>query len=91
VPDMGESDTLEREKTRLDTLLADLLKDLNLIPSRFRICRRCGNIFYQPTGRAKHYCSERCAGAVRQARFVEKQRRLSDEGIFRATQANVHT
>ena len=65
---------LEEEKRELDIRFAAFIRDLDLKPARFRKCMKCRKIFYQPTSRGKNYCSPRCAGAVRQLRYIKRKR-----------------
>ena len=69
---------LEHEKRLADIRFADLTRDLDLIPSRFRSCSRCGNLFYQPTSRAKHFCSTSCARAIARAKYEERKHKRED-------------
>ena len=66
---------LDSEKLRIDKKLFIVISDLDLRADRFRKCAKneCGNYFYQETARKKSYCSQRCAGAVRQKRFIHRQ------------------
>ena len=66
----------------IDLRLAELIRDLALQPKRFRECLKCDKLFYQPTSREKNYCSVKCAGAVRQAKFqknAERRNRITDK------------
>jgi len=66
-------DDVNKQLTDLiDLRLAELIRDLDLHPKRFQECLKCGELFYQPTSREKNYCSVKCSGAVRQARFQKK-------------------
>jgi len=65
--------SLESEKREFDIWFADIARDLDLKPSRFKKCTRCSNFFYQPTARKRKYCSTKCAAAVRQARYLERK------------------
>jgi hypothetical protein len=65
----GAVSRLDALKAIIDWSLMELVRDLDLKPQRFRRCERCSAVFYQPTRRAKKFCSPRCAGTVRQARF----------------------
>ena len=86
-PSIDESvDRITRAKALMDLWLADLIRDLGLQPSRFRVCAKCGRYFYQPTSRRRNYCSRKCAGAVRQARY-EKRKRLEKGGTTGTRQA----
>jgi hypothetical protein len=70
---VDDFDNVNKQLTDLiDLRLAELIRDLDLHPKRFRECLKCGRLFYQPTSREKNYCSVKCAGAVRQARFQKK-------------------
>lgn len=62
---------LKKEMALADHIFAEVILDGNLTPSRFRKCEKCGNFFYQPTKRS-NYCSDRCASAARQAKYVKK-------------------
>jgi len=57
----------------LDWGLIELIRELQLKPKRFGRCQRCGAFFYQHTTRIKKFCSSRCAGTVRQARYVMRK------------------
>jgi len=59
----------------VDMRLLELVHDLELKPQRFRRCDRCHAVFYQPTERVKNFCSSRCAGTVRQARYTNRKRK----------------
>jgi len=69
-----QGDPLEKEKGYLDVRLARLILDLSLRPGWFKRCLRCKKYFVQLSPRQKEYCSIRCAGAARQARWVEDQK-----------------
>jgi hypothetical protein len=72
----GKSDrSLGYAKAYLDVWLIQLIGDLDLQPSRFRVCSKCQSHFYQATKRAKNFCSPQCAGAARQARYEQRKRR----------------
>jgi hypothetical protein len=64
---------LESQKRQADIRLAELIRDLELKPSRFRLCKRCGKFFYQQTAHEKIYCSRRCSNALRQAKFIKRR------------------
>jgi hypothetical protein len=74
VEKIQSQDALEDEKRKIDIVFANIIRDLDLKPSRFRICLKCRKVFYQPTSRGKNFCSARCAGAVRQARYEKRKR-----------------
>jgi hypothetical protein len=63
-----------RLKKVIDLRISELIRDLDLKPTRFRRCERCRSYFYQPTAKDRNFCSLRCAGTVRQARFLKKRR-----------------
>ena len=70
---VDDYDDVNKQLTDLiDRRLAELIRDLDLRPKRFRECPKCSRLFYQPTSREKNYCSVKCAGAVRQVRFQKK-------------------
>ncbi len=62
---------LKQEKILADLVFVDMFQQEELIPSRFRQCDRwkCGKYFYQPTSKARRFCSAGCANAVRQERY----------------------
>ena len=64
---------LAREILEVELWLVDITSDLGLKAKRFRKCVRCQKIFYHTTSRKKLYCSKKCAGAVRQARHLERK------------------
>jgi hypothetical protein len=66
--------SLDYGKALFDLWLTELITDLDLQPSRLRVCSKCQSYFYQPTKREKNYCSPQCAGAARQARYEERKR-----------------
>ncbi len=72
--DVVVTDPLEEEKVRFDTRLVDLLQHLDLRPSRFRKCVRCGNYFYQESERERLYCSIKCSAAVRQGKYLASRK-----------------
>ena len=70
---VDDSDNVNKQLMNMvDLRLAELIRDLNLQPKRFRECLKCSRLFYQPTSREKNYCSVKCEGAARQARFQKK-------------------
>ena len=71
--DEKPADPLSQEKKYLDERLINLIRDLNLEPWRFKKCQRCGNTYYQFSYRERKYCSQECAGAVRQADFRKRR------------------
>jgi len=72
---VDDFDDLNKQLTDLiDLRLAELIRDLDLRPKRFRECLKCSSLFYQPTSRGKNYCSVKCAGTARQARFQKKRK-----------------
>jgi len=72
---MGETLDLVLEKRKVDTKLFYIIDDLELDPARLKNCPKCGTYFYQQTRREKTYCSQRCAGAVRQKMYEERKRK----------------
>jgi len=70
---------LQRHKRLIDLTVALVIRDLDLKPHRFRECQKCNKLFYQPTAREKNYCSLRCAGTARQARYrAQNQKKGGD-------------
>ena len=65
---------MEQEKARIDLALLDVIRDLDLRPSRFRKCPACLRYFYRPTSKEKNFCSPRCAGTMRQRRYIERKK-----------------
>ena len=63
---------LEQEKARLDLAFLEVIRDLDLRPSRFRKCPACRRYFYRPTSKEKNFCSPRCAGTMRQRRYIKR-------------------
>jgi hypothetical protein len=63
---------LEREKRTADEKFIRIVRELGLRPDRFGRCARCGNLFYQDTAKKRNYCSRRCAGALRQRRYIKR-------------------
>jgi len=72
--------SLEGQKRIIDWSFLLLIKDLDLVPRRFLMCEKCSILFYQATAKKRTYCSERCASAVRYARFEEKKRKEQKRG-----------
>ena len=72
---MDETLDLVLEKRKVDTKLFYIIDDLELDPARLKNCPKCGTYFYQQTRREKTYCSQRCAGAVRQKMYEERKRK----------------
>lgn len=70
--DIKSENHLEDGKRLFDLNFIEIISELDLKPRRFRQCQKCRAFFYQPTSREKVFCSPRCAGAVRQARFQKK-------------------
>jgi hypothetical protein len=70
---MDETLDLVLEKRKVDTKLFYIIDDLELDPARLKNCPKCGTYFYQQTRREKTYCSQRCAGAVRQRMYEQRK------------------
>jgi len=70
---------LQRHKRLIDLTIALVIRDLDLKPHRFRACQKCNKPFYQPTAREKNYCSVRCAGTARQARYRARNQRTGGD------------
>ena len=58
----------------IDLWLMEIIRDLELSPTRFGKCPRCESFFYRPTIKQKIYCSTRCADAARQAKYRQGRR-----------------
>ena len=71
---------LNKLKAIVDLRLLELVRHLELKPHRFRRCDRCHAVFYQPTERVKNFCSSRCAGTVRQARYIKRKGKEIEKG-----------
>lgn len=74
VADSRRKSEVSRLQAVIDLRLIELVRGLDLTPQGFMHCARCGAVFYQPTRRAKNFCSPRCAGAERQARFRKEDK-----------------
>lgn len=70
----SHGDPLDKEKRYIDARLARLIFGLSLKPGGFKRCLRCEKYFVQFSLREREFCSTRCAGAARQARWVEDQK-----------------
>jgi len=70
-PDQGLS--VKHENDKIDVLLLNIINGLGSDIMRIRRCMKikCETFFWQPTKRKKNYCSQKCAGAVRQRKFME--------------------
>jgi hypothetical protein len=73
--ELQKTDPLEEEKFRFDARLVELFQQLDLKPSRFRKCVRCGNYFYQESEKKRFYCSIKCSAAVRQGKYLASRKR----------------
>jgi hypothetical protein len=67
----SQGDPLEIEKAAIDNRLVERIRDLDLRPGHFKKCRWCQRYFYQFTAREKNFCSLRCAGTARQAKYMK--------------------
>jgi len=65
--------SVKHEKDKIDVLLLNIINALGSDIMRIRRCKKegCNIFFWQPTKREKNYCSQKCAGAVRQRKFKE--------------------
>jgi gamma-glutamylcyclotransferase (GGCT)/AIG2-like uncharacterized protein YtfP len=54
---------IKAEKAKAETVFLNLVLNENLIPSRFKQCKRCQNYFYQETPRERNYCSNNCSSS----------------------------
>jgi len=70
-PDQGLS--VKHEKDKIDVLLLNIINAFGSDIMRIRRCMKikCENFFWQPTKRKKNYCSQKCAGAVRQKKYIK--------------------
>ena len=55
------------DKFLVDLMLLSVIREYKLLPNRFFSCRRCKNVFYQPTAKPRMFCKMNCGGATRQA------------------------
>lgn len=78
-----EGNELKVLKQAVDLALILIIQDLDFKPDRFHRCPRCKTYFYQPTAKAKQYCSTRCNDAVRLQRFL-KNRQSAGKGGMKA-------
>jgi len=70
-PEHGLS--LQHEKDKMDVMLLNIINSLGSDLMKIKQCKKndCNAFFWQPTKRPKNYCSQRCAGAVRQRKFIK--------------------
>lgn len=54
---------IKAEKAKAETVFLNMVLNENLIPSRFKHCKRCQNYFYQETPRERNYCSNNCSSS----------------------------
>jgi hypothetical protein len=66
-------------KNIVDLMLSEIIRGLEIIPSRFGQCPRCKCYFCSPTDKERIYCSTKCGNAVRQEKYLEKRRGKDDE------------
>lgn len=64
---------LQHEKNKIDVLLLNVVSALGSDLMRIKKCKKdgCDTFFWQPTNRQKNYCSQKCAGAVRQKKYMD--------------------
>jgi len=69
-PEQGLS--LRHEKDKIDVLLLNISNAMGSDLMRIKQCKKegCDTFFWQPTKRPKNYCSQKCAGAVRQKKYM---------------------
>ena len=65
---------LGHEKLLADLVFSEMIREFDLKPDRFRKCKRCKKIFYQPTEKKKEFCSTKCGNASRQAEWMKKKK-----------------
>lgn len=72
-PDQGLS--LTHEKNKISVLLLNITSALGSDLMRIKKCKKegCDTFFWQPTNRPKNYCSQKCAGAVRQKKYMDSK------------------
>lgn len=70
-PDQGLS--LQHEKNKIDVLVLNIINALGSDLMRIKKCKKdgCDTFFWQPTNRQKEYCSQKCAGAARQKKYMD--------------------
>lgn len=64
--------SLIHEKNKISVLLLNIVSALDSDIMRIKRCKKenCNTYFWQPTKRPKNYCSQKCAGAVRQKKYM---------------------
>jgi hypothetical protein len=64
--------SVRHEKDKIDVLLLNIINALGSDLMRIKKCNKegCNIFFWQPTKRPKNYCSQKCAGAVRQQKYM---------------------
>jgi hypothetical protein len=64
--------SLRHEKDKIDVLLLNIINALGSDLARIKRCNKegCNTFFWQLTKRPKNYCSQKCAGAVRQKKYM---------------------
>ena len=64
--------SLTHEKNKISILLLNITSALGSDIMRIKKCKKdgCETFFWQPTKRPKNYCSQKCAGAVRQKKYM---------------------
>jgi hypothetical protein len=58
----------------LSIAFANVAEDRQLEPPRFKICKNCGNRFYQIKRATMQYCSGKCSVAGRSRKNYEKSK-----------------
>jgi hypothetical protein len=64
--------SISYEKNKINVLLLNITNALGSDIIRIKRCKKegCDTFFWQPTKRTKNYCSQKCAGAVRQKKYM---------------------
>jgi len=64
--------SLTHENNKISVLLLNITSALGSDIMRIKKCNKegCDTFFWQPTKRPKNYCSQKCAGAVRQKKYM---------------------
>lgn len=64
--------SLSHEKNKISVLFLNITSALGSDLMRIKRCKKdgCDTFFWQPTKRPKNYCSQKCAGAVRQKKYM---------------------
>lgn len=74
LPEVKPGNEILAWKSIVDLMLIEIIRGLEIIPSRFGQCHRCKCYFCSPTDKERIYCSTKCGNAVRQEKYLAKRR-----------------